>query len=150
PARLNTDATLDPTFGAGGKAFVNLGANPGGANDDEATSTNIALTPFGGILLAGQATTATGTVMAVVRLTANGTLDTTFGTSPGGGFTLLNIAGGGNFDAVDGIVVQADSKIVISGYTTVSPARKDIVVARLTPDGRLDTTFNATGILTFN
>ena len=61
------NGTLDPTFGSGGKRIVDFGT------DDESVY-GAALQPDGKIVLAGDSRLQ----VAVVRLKANGALDTTF------------------------------------------------------------------------
>src|SRR5688572_12695623 len=75
----------------------------------------------------------------IARLNPNGTLDTAFDPNAGGG-------------DVNAIALQADGKIVIGGFfTTLSPNGGTAItrnrIARLNPDGTVDTTFNpnATG-----
>ena len=66
----------DPSFGDGG--FRVVAFNFGIGNDDAAKA--LALQPDGRILLAGVASDATtGSVFAIVRLTANGQLDSSYG-----------------------------------------------------------------------
>ncbi|MBU3553995.1 hypothetical protein ICN31_00250, partial [Polynucleobacter sp. UB-Piko-W3] len=69
--RLNTDGSLDSGFGAGGTANVsyNVGIN---------RSWDIALQPDGKIIVSGDG----GYGSEVIRLTSNGTLDTTFSAVP--------------------------------------------------------------------
>lgn len=50
--------------------------------------------------------------MAVARFNANGTRDTTFGTN---GLVTVNVAQGGTEEAVRGVVVQSDGKVVLAG-----------------------------------
>ena len=50
------------------------------------------------------------------------------------------------------VALQADGKIVVGGYTntTGTGIASDFAVARLNPNGSLDTTFNGTGKWTYN
>src|SRR5581483_3430931 len=123
-ARLNSDGTMDTTFGPNhnGKVVIAFGVNVGGVNVDVATSTTLAITPSGAILVGGQAqVNNTDLRMAVARLTSSGLLDPTFGSGSGPAGTVvlpsfgLNGATSEN-DGVDGIVVQPDGKIVLSGF----------------------------------
>lgn len=84
--------------------------------------------------------------LALVKLTATGALDTTFG--GGDGIATLNAQVGGGAELYRGIVVQSDGKIVVSGLVEdeVNAADRDIVVARFDADGVLDTTFGIAGI----
>ena len=133
---LLSDGLLDPTFGTGGRQVVAL--NLARANLDRST----AMAMQGDkIILVGRVTTATAgdTDFAVVRLNANGTLDTTFGTN--GVQTIAFNRGGANSDEAHAVAVAPDGKIVVAGFVTVSGSDTDFGVARLNADGTLDTTF---------
>src|SRR5262249_43011914 len=102
---------------------------------------SVALQPDGKIV-AGGATAGIGTARAdalVYRLTANGSLDATFGRN--GTVTLDS----GGVEQVLGLAVQPDGKLVLAGSTTVN---QHAVVYRLTSSGARDATFGAGGELT--
>jgi uncharacterized delta-60 repeat protein len=124
-ARLNSDGTLDKTF--------NYGAGKGANNAVMA----MALQPDGKILIGGDFTGYNGDENAgdrVLRLNADGTLDTTFnyGAGKGASSTVLAVA------------LQPDGKILIGG--TFSSYNGDTnasnCLTRLNSDGTLDTSFN--------
>jgi uncharacterized delta-60 repeat protein len=124
--RLNPDGSLDTTFNAGGS----------GADFDV---DDLALQPDGKVLVGGNFTSYNGNVAApdrVLRLTANGSLDTSFN------------AGGSGLDTnVTAVVVQPDGKVLLGGNFTSyngSSAAPDRVL-RLNADGTLDTGFNTGG-----
>lgn len=71
---------------------------------------------------------------AVGRYTANGTLDTTFGT---GGVTITDFGGS---DHARGVALQSDGKIVAAGNAR-GGTKDEFAVARYNTDGTLDTTF---------
>ena len=75
--RLDVNGTLDPSFGNGGKVIV-----PVGASNDIAQS--VTIQPDGKIVVAGAShNLVTGnTEFSVVRLNTNGSLDTSFNSSP--------------------------------------------------------------------
>jgi uncharacterized delta-60 repeat protein len=75
----------------------------------------------------------------VARLNANGTLDTTFGTS---GFKKINL---GSSDVGYQMAIQDDGKIVIVGEKN-----NDIAIIRLNTDGSFDNTFSDDGYLIEN
>lgn len=81
------------------------------------------------------------TQMGVVRLNRNGSLDTTFGA--GTGAALIDF-GSGNSATATAVALQQNGDIVVAGAATVG-VTDQIGVARLTPSGSLDTTFNSTG-----
>jgi uncharacterized delta-60 repeat protein len=130
-ARYNPDGSLDSTFGTGGTATVSSGSlrlTPG-----------VALQADGRIVVAGSVSGGGGT-FAVLRFTASGSLDSTFGT--GGKVTT----GFGNFDNAHAVAIQADGKIVAAGETrTIGSPTGGFALARYNPDGSLDVTFGNGG-----
>src|SRR5215471_13159233 len=93
-ARYNSNGTLDPSFGTGGRVTTTFGQN------DVAFS--VAVQPDGKIVTAGFALFK----FALARYNSNGTLDAGFG-------TVTAIFGGDSDDV--SIAVQPDGKIVVSG-----------------------------------
>src|SRR5262249_34995846 len=81
---------------------------------------------------------------AVVRLNANGTPDTSFGT---GGRATINFGESPHYDAATGVAVDAVGRIVLAGYTNANynGASYDFAVTRLNADGSLDTSFASGG-----
>ena len=130
-ARLNTDGTLDTTFGSGGTATVDFGG------DEHARGA--ALTPDGRIVLAGDTSAGNGHDFAAARLNPDGSLDTTFGT---GGKAMVDFGGD---DGADALALQPDGKVVLAGDTTNGAGGGDIAIARLNTGGSLDTTFGTGG-----
>lgn len=84
--------------------------------------------------------------LALVKLTANGTLDTSFG--GGDGIATLNGQIGGSAEQWRGIAIQPSGNIVVSGVVEdeLTATDRDIVVARFTAEGALDTSFGVAGI----
>lgn len=124
-ARLNLDGTVDTTFEPGEAAnrFIS------GMVLYPPTSVHA-----GKVLVCGDFTTwNNGTIQrkGVARLNSNGTLDTSF--NPGAG------ANGPVF----AMALQADGKVVVGGYFSEFNSVLRNNIARLLPDGGLDTTFNA-------
>jgi uncharacterized delta-60 repeat protein len=133
--RLNTNGTLDNTFGTGGIQTTDVGGNL-----DKARS--IAIQPDGKIILAGEVGTGTTANFAIARYTTNGSLDNTFGTN---GIQINNIVAGRN--GIESVVLQADGKIIAAGYAN-NGADDDYVVVRYNSDGTFDNTFGTAGIAT--
>ncbi|MGW8185212.1 MAG: Ig-like domain-containing protein [Candidatus Moraniibacteriota bacterium] len=105
-ARLNADGTLDTTF-AVGAGF-----------DDEVYA--VAIQSDGKIIIGGKFNTYNGEAAdSIVRLNADGTLDTSFEDSGTGGI-------------VKSISIYPDGKIIVGG---------DFSIVRLNTDGTLDTSF---------
>nr|WP_269820052.1 hypothetical protein [Azotobacter chroococcum] len=132
--RLNADGTLDTGFGSGGKAVFDIA----GDSDD---GRSLAVQPDGRILLAGFSfNPGNGTYdFSALRLNADGTLDTGFGS---GGKVVFDIAG--SYDEGQSLAVQPDGRILISGSSyNLDSRRYDIAAIRLNADGSLDNTFGA-------
>jgi uncharacterized delta-60 repeat protein len=112
---------LDPTF--------NTGANLGTDN----TVWRAVLQPDNKLVIAGRFTTARGvTQNRIARLNPDGSLDTSFntGTDPGTDSEIRAVA------------LQPDGKILIGGSFTTARGVTQNRIARLNPDGSLDTSFN--------
>lgn len=131
-ARYNPDGTLDNTFSDDGRVFADI-AGPTEAKD-------VAIDSSGRIVVAGY----TGGHMAVLRLTADGTPDTTFG---GDGTVTANPAGPVLQEGGDGraLALQPDGKIVVGGE--VGSTRFDFALMRFNADGSVDTSFDGDGIV---
>lgn len=84
----------------------------------------------------------TGGDFAMLRLTAGGDLDGTFGT---GGKTTSDLL---SSDGATSVLVTADNKIFIGGYTL--SGNNDFVAAKYTAGGVLDGSFGTGGIAKFN
>ncbi|MCB1227022.1 MAG: choice-of-anchor D domain-containing protein [Verrucomicrobiales bacterium] len=120
-ARLNADGTLESS------ATFNTGTGPDGA------VFTLGLQADGKILLGGDFTQVNGTGRSrLARLNANGSLDTSF--DPGTGAN----------DKVSCILPQPDGQILIGGYFTTIQGSAANRMARLDPDGSLESssTFN--------
>jgi uncharacterized delta-60 repeat protein len=129
--RANADGTLDSTFGANGIVSIptSFGVVPG-----------FVVQPDGKILI-GMSTTLANGDFRVMRLNANGSVDTTFGTN---GATVVAYNSG--HDEPRKILLQDDGKIVLAGFSDIE-GNRDFAAVRLTASGVLDTTFNGTGHL---
>ncbi len=130
-ARLNADGSLDTSFGSGGKQTVNFG----GVDVAE----KVALTAEGKIVVVGEG----GGVndMVITRLNSNGSIDKSFGTF---GEEEVNFGG---TETARGLAIQADGKILVEGSTD-AVGGGDLAIARLNPNGGLDSSFSGDGKLT--
>jgi uncharacterized delta-60 repeat protein len=146
-ARLMPDGGLDPTFGTFGVARVHLGPPTLEGFVDE-TLEQLVVLPDGSLLGAGWATPCAeacrSTSGAVIKLTPDGVLDTSFGE---GGYDLLYRAprpepghGKGVLRRIFALAVQPDGKILIGGNDY-----RLIVVVRLTASGAVDRSFGNRG-----
>jgi uncharacterized delta-60 repeat protein len=131
--RFNQNGTPDAGFGTGGRIFIAASPTYNVANA-------VAIQPDGKIVIVGSTTPASSSVdFLVVRLTAAGALDTTFGTN---GIVTLNQ---GSVDRLEAVAVQPDGKIVVAGST--SDAGGQSAVLRFTANGSLDVGFANGGLL---
>jgi len=146
--RYNPNGSLDSAFGSGGKVIVSgFSATGGGAV--WLRNKSIALQPNGGIVVAGEAHYFSVYCDAFVsRYNPNGTFDNSFGIRPlnatVGGFLIIDFNVNDTFNAV---ALQADGKIVAAGSADsgTSAPSSDFVLARLNPNGTLDTSFDGDG-----
>lgn len=135
-ARYDTAGALDPAFGTSGKATVAVSTGR-----DEAHS--IVLQSDGKIVASGvNLNSPTANPVAIVRLNANGSLDTTFGT--GGIVQGLPIV----VEDAFGVSLQSSGKIITGGRVFTTATDSDFAIVRLNTNGTLDTTFSNGGIAT--
>lgn len=128
-ARLNTDGTLDTSFGVTGTQTISF---------ELVGTTCITVQSDGKILICG----ANASDAIVARLTSSGDLDTSFN---GTGTQTITI---GTSTSADSILVQPTGKIILAGRATVFGLNR-CFVARLLTNGSLDSEFNGTGYTTF-
>jgi uncharacterized delta-60 repeat protein len=144
-ARFNRDGTPDTGFGV--KGAVALSFDTSGADD---LCSAIAIDSNGRIVIAGvRSHPDFGTSyphFLVARLDADGSLDPTF--AAGAGFVEF-VFGDSGLGAARAVALDADGRIVVAGGAQLVSLDEDFAVARLMPDGSFDTSFNATGELTF-
>lgn len=126
--RLNENGSFDTSFGGTGYSFANV---PGGTSGG---SFGIALQTDGKIVAVGFANFTGVERPVIMRFNADGSLDGTFGTS-----AAVNIPFAANARARK-VLIQPDGKIVIVGYSGTSDPYQQFV-ARLLPDGTLDSAF---------
>lgn len=135
-ARYNANGTLDTTFGNKGKVTTAFSGN--------SRIQSMVVDGSGRILVAGVSSGGISSgSLTLARYTANGALDTTFGSS-GKVITTLQVQG----DQMQ-MALQTDGRIVVassqSGPTTGST---QFVTARFNSNGTLDTTFGTGGVVT--
>ncbi|HEX6458833.1 MAG TPA: PKD domain-containing protein [Thermoleophilaceae bacterium] len=139
-ARLNSDGSFDSSFGTGGVVAVQLGE---GATKQSAVDA-LALQPDGKILTGGYATDASGHgVFLAVRLNADGTFDSSFGTD-GKLITAQFDAGMTPESDLNALAVLPDGEILAGGDATDSDGHTAFLVVRLTSAGNPDSSY-ATG-----
>lgn len=134
--RLNTNGSLDTTFDTDGRKTVGFGG--------DARANAVLVQSDGMIVLAGRwIDESADSDFAVVRLNADGTLNTHFS---GDGRANFDFTAGGS-ETATAVAQQADGKLVVGGYTDNNEAggTYNFGVIRLMPNGFLDTSFNLFG-----
>jgi uncharacterized delta-60 repeat protein len=124
-ARYNPDGSLDTSFGSGGRATTDVAS---GSND---TGNGVVVLADGRVVVAGITSPASGsTAFAVVRYTAAGAVDPTFGS---GGRATASFGNPIN-NAFD-IAAQTDGKLIVAGGTAdFSRGISDFAIARFLGD----------------
>lgn len=120
--RLNTDGSLDTTFGVLGRVVF----DPSVLTDYRG---DVTVQADGKIILAGNSSSYDH--FTVVRLNADGTFDSTFGIDG-----VANLGNLGDFASARSVIVQANGEIIVAGDSDA-----DYGVVRLHADGSLDTHF---------
>lgn len=136
-ARLTANGAADATFGAGGRVTLQ-DASSGGVRTGASTLVAARIAADGRLVVLGQGG---DRGMAVLRFTASGAPDATFGTN---GRTLIKFSGSSDYDEPAALALQGNGKIVAAGYATnraTGAARNDFFVGRLLANGTLDAGF---------
>lgn len=134
--RLNPNGSIDTTFATSGFLTGNFVANDAAGELDS----SLVVQPNNMIVAAGRA----NHDFALLRCTANGQLDTNFGT---GGKVTTDFGG---VDAATSVSLESDGKIVAAGYTNFSAGNtaNQFAAARYNANGTLDTSFGTGGTIT--
>ena len=143
-ARYTARGALDQSFGDGGKVVTNIGLTGPGEerHPSEDRALAVAIQRDGKLVVAGSSDALAiegekGCCVqdfALARYTPDGDLDPSFGDA---GIVLTHFAG---ISYAEGVVIQADGKIVAAGGGAGS-----FVLARYTATGKLDPTFSRGG-----
>jgi uncharacterized delta-60 repeat protein len=152
-ARYNANGSLDPTFGDLTKKGATtrtgttvLDLTTGGDWADEADA--VVVQPDGKIVIAGKAGSVQGSItnFGVIRLNANGTLDTSFGT---GGEVIVHLPASSGNSGGDptGVALDSQGRIVVTGSGYGIGVVDRLIVARLTVSGALDSSFDGDGLV---
>lgn len=129
--RYNTNGSLDPTFGTGGRVSI-PSRNPG----------EMVLQPDGKIVFVSPTGTSPFANFYVGRLNSDGSPDTTFN---GSGTVNLNLRG--TDDYASAIKIQPDGKIVVGGTSSIAlgNSESEYAIVRFNANGSLDATFDGDG-----
>jgi uncharacterized delta-60 repeat protein len=123
---------LDTSFGTGGRVTTTTG--------NSAAASAVVMQPDGKIIAAGYGYNGVDYDFAIARFNQNGTLDPSFGT---GGKVATDFGGADDF--ANSILRQPDGKVVVVGQRNFAGNGYDIVLARYTDTGVLDTAFGMGG-----
>jgi uncharacterized delta-60 repeat protein len=130
-ARYTTTGALDVSFGSGGKWSIPT---------DNTAAAALALQGDGKIVMAGEC--GNPVAFCVIRLTASGSLDSTFGSS---GLTTTAVAT--TSSSAKTVSIQTDGKIILAGVCYYGSSQdSDICTVRYTSNGVLDASYNGTGL----
>ena len=133
--RLNTNGTIDPSFGVAGQVVLNAPSDPRGVGSDVLMQ--------GSNIVIGAYHSPQGRFV-FVRLTSAGSVDGTFNANTGA--TLVQM---GTLPALRHMIAQADGSILAVGGVGLNSnaTTHHMGIARITSAGVPDTTFNGTGTL---
>lgn len=133
-ARYLANGDLDLSFGTGGHRLVEAGGWE--------TIHGLAVLDDGALVIAGTATVSTSADVLVVRLAADGSLDPSFGI---GGVVRTDL---GADEEARSLAVAADGSLLVAGVIWgPSYNSSDLLVMRYRPEGTLDATFGAGGVV---
>ena len=134
-SRYNTDGMPDQTFGNMGNAITKM-------NDINDNPQSIGIQSDGKIVISGvSAVDRITRKMIVLRYTANGTLDNTFGTNG-----KVTISFSGDVESCTALL-QPNGKIILAGsiYIKNSNDEEDFCLSRINENGTIDSTFGVDG-----
>jgi len=131
--RYDPNGVLDTSFGIDGRYIYD-----GGMGDDAGLA--VAIDSDDTILVGGSRSNGVDNDVLVLKLTRDGLPDPNF-VSNG-----VFIYDGGHGDGAVDLQVQVDGSIVITG-SSHNGTDNDLLVLRLTPEGRLDATFGTDGLV---
>ncbi len=134
-ARYTPSGLLDTTFGTGG-TYTSTPNGSGYATFGTVAERSDGKLVMGGQLLSGDR------MFALARFSADGKIDTSFGTN---GMTTMVVGSGGSSSSND-MLVLADNKILLAGYGANGNSGEDLALARYSADGVLDSSFGTAGI----
>lgn len=144
--RFNTDGSLDESFNGGGLSLLHFGVNY------QAVNAGLHVLSNGKILIAGK-TFSDSDDMALMRLNANGSIDTAFGQDGLARYNFGETADASVLtqDQAYAMSVLSDGKILLGGYTTSGfENQASFGIIKLNSGGSVDTTFGTNGKVVTN
>lgn len=137
--RLNSNGSIDTTFGTGGKVQTSFSGTESFAN-------SIAIQPDGKIILGGYTVNAPfAKDFAMIRYDSNGSVDATFGVN-GKVITTINAS---YSDYIQKLIIQNDGKIIAAGTTSFEMGPQ-LAMVRYLSNGSLDSGFGTNGVVIAN
>jgi uncharacterized delta-60 repeat protein len=135
-AVLTPEGLLDTTFGGDGIVVAEPGSTV-------SYGRGVAVLPDGGIVLGGSLLTPYGSYDGfVIKYADDGSPDPSFGV---GGLVVVDVQN--TYDMPMDLAVQADGKVVVTGYTSGSGYGTDFLLFRLNSDGSRDAGFGDDGVV---
>lgn len=146
-AEFSSQGRLNRAFGTNGRAFASFGNTvelgvyatydpTSGLIYEAGASANGAIDLPPGLPSGTATATPTESDFAIASFNADGSLNTSFN---GTGEETIDF--NSNLDAATSVQVQGDGKIIVAGGSQLSSGRSVTAIARLNPDGTLDTSF---------
>jgi len=143
--RYNADGSQNGDFGSAGASTIGVPSL-----FTEIFIEAMAVQPDDSIVMAGEVRGGSGSSAFLVRLLANGNLDTSFGDQ---GFVIVSFPDANgianvDFGLFDSVAVQSDGKIVAAGsYGSDQSEEYSFAMARVTASGVSDSSFGNNGIV---
>jgi uncharacterized delta-60 repeat protein len=134
--RLTNTGALDGTFNNSGKVIHHAGSHP---SFDAARAVAVDLQDR--VVVAGTSKTGGDYNFTVLRYTAAGTPDPTFGNA---GKRTIDVAGNGHDDGATGVALDGHGRVVLAGYASDGTSNR-FAFARLLSDGSTDSSFGNSG-----
>jgi uncharacterized delta-60 repeat protein len=135
-SRLNTDGTLDTSFGGDGTVTTDFAGN-----NDSAYA--VAIDGDGKIVVAGDSRTGYYYDFAAARYNPDGSLDTSFDVD---GKVTTDFDG--SADRAFDVAIASDGNVVLAGSSYQGPTYTDFALVRYLSDGSLDPSFDGDGRVT--
>ncbi len=133
-ARLNTDGSLDSSFGTNGFTLTDFGGS------FEVPNT-VRVDSDGKLVVSGHASNGSTNDFLLVRYNSDGSLDSSFGT---GGRTLTDFGNTNDINA--SLTIDGNGKLLLGGRATdAATGNDDFALARYNSDGSLDSSFGSSG-----
>ncbi len=136
-AKITNAGAYDTSFDTDGKVLTNVVANSGQAGG----ATSAALQSDGKIVVAGYGYN----TFVVARYLPSGTLDTTFN---GTGINWIDFPDSAGARVANAVAIDAAGRIILAGSSASGTSSSVMAIARLLPNGVLDSTLDTDGRLT--